>query len=68
MKSSSLRAGHSNLGRQPEETQWVCRAVKSMSLGWSYDDRLSLKPRGPFPGAMRLAESDAIRYGRREAL
>ena len=37
MKSSSLRAGHSNLRRQPEETQWVCRAVKSMSLGWSYE-------------------------------
>jgi hypothetical protein len=28
----------------------------SMSLGWSYDDRLSVKPRGPFPGAMRLAD------------
>ena len=34
----------------------MCRAVKSMSLGWSYDDRLSLKPRGPFPGAMRFAD------------
>ena len=28
----------------------------SMSLGWSYDDRLSVKPRGPFPGAMRFAD------------